>query len=322
MRLSLKHKKGNILKLTLLLVGLITSSSMAKSPKVIYGEDNRVEIGDSRFAHYAPSIAGLFSKKDFDKSSLKTDTPTISRYRDLTYYRSYETCDETAFRNQPTAATCTGFLVGNDILATAGHCVIQYGLDIKNEVNSNCRDAKWVFNYNVNSEENGKLQFEKDQVYDCAKIIRAQYNGDGDFALIKLDRARNNARPLKLNSQKSNYQKGADIFVIGHPTGLPQKFADGAKVQSNIYDHEFNADLDTFGGNSGSPVFNDAGDVIGILVSGETDYRVDNRRQCIVVNTCTGFLGSCEDNRSRTVRGESSTKIWMVQKALGKDYIK
>ncbi len=61
--------------------------------------------------------------------------------------------------------------------------------------------------------------------------------------------------------------------MIGHPVGLPTKFAGEAVVRSNQQSAFFVANLDTYGGNSGSPVFNsDTHEVEGILVRGETDF--------------------------------------------------
>jgi hypothetical protein len=90
------------------------------------------------------------------------------------------------------------------------------------------------------------------------------------------------------------------IVVIGHPSGLPTKIAGGAKVRDNSNDIFFSANLDTFGGNSGSAVFNEkSGEVVGILVRGENDYVNDKDRECQVVNKCA-------DNECR---GEDVTRI-------------
>ena len=44
------------------------------------------------------------------------------------------------------------------------------------------------------------------------------------------------------------------LVVIGHPSGLPTKIADGAWVRNNESEYYFVTNLDTFGGNSGSAV--------------------------------------------------------------------
>ncbi len=87
-------------------------------------------------------------------------------------------------------------------------------------------------------------------------------------------------------------------MVIGHPAGLPTKVSGGAKVRDAGPTGHFVANLDTYGGNSGSAVFNaKTGLIEGILVRGEIDYTW--RGGCKVSNTCAD--DGC--------RGEDVTKI-------------
>jgi Peptidase S46 len=90
------------------------------------------------------------------------------------------------------------------------------------------------------------------------------------------------------------------LYVIGHPCGLPQKYAPRARVRDNTPDTFFVANLDTYGGNSGSPVFNSSSNAVeGILVRGENDFV--SRGSCYVSMVCptTGCRG--EDVTRSTV---------------------
>src|SRR5690606_3208625 len=124
--------------------------------------------------------------------------------------------------------------------------------------------------------------------YSCAKIINRSLNGatQDDWALLQLDRKVTDRSPLTYRtSGKPNVQD--PLVVIGHPTGVPTKIADGANVRS-LKGTYFVANLDTFGGNSGSAVFNaETGVVEGILVRGTTDYVYDREQKCQVSNVCT-----------------------------------
>jgi hypothetical protein len=123
-----------------------------------------------------------------------------------------------------------------------------------------------------------------------------------DYAFIELDRKVTDLEPLKVRTS-GKISKGDSVVVIGHPTGLPTKIADGAKVRS-IQGKFFSANLDTFGGNSGSAVFNAVThEVEGILVRGETDYVYNSTLGCQVVNVCSN--DSC--------RGEDVTFIKNVE---------
>jgi V8-like Glu-specific endopeptidase len=65
-----------------------------------------------------------------------------------------------------------------------------------------------------------------------------------------------------------------EIYVIGHPCGLPLKYAPGAYV-CDVNETCFSADLDVYSGNSGSPVFDSkTHEVIGMAVRGDNmDFR-------------------------------------------------
>jgi S1-C subfamily serine protease len=117
---------------------------------------------------------------------------------------------------------------------------------------------------------------------------------------------------------------GTKLFVIGHPTGLPQKIADGASVKiANAVSYIdpigsiirkanfFTANLDTYAGNSGSPVFNKrTGKVEGILVQGAEDFRRNPDQ-------------FCNESAHRSNSGFSAKeKVFRITKVKGLDDIK
>ena len=97
------------------------------------------------------------------------------------------------------------------------------------------------------------------------------------------------------------------MLVIGHPSGLPTKIANRAYVRSNSHAAFFQANLDTYGGNSGSAVFDAlTGVVEGILVRGERDYIYDYDRRCMISKKCPD--DGC--------RGEDVSRITRVEKLM------
>ena len=121
-----------------------------------------------------------------------------------------------------------------------------------------------------------------------------------DYAVIKLDRVPENRTPLEIRI-KGSIKKGTELVVIGHPSGLPLKIADGARVTTKRWNF-FYSNLDTYAGNSGSAVFNrKTGVVEGILIQGATDY---------VAN------GSCNVSK-RTSNSNAKEKIFKITKVKG-----
>jgi len=77
--------------------------------------------------------------------------------------------------------------------------------------------------------------------------------------------------------------------MLGHPTALPLKVDMGGEVKA-VEQTTFNANTDSFGGNSGSAVLNAATGLIeGILVAGYTDYVQDG--SCSRPNVCDDDTG-------------------------------
>ncbi|MBC77690.1 MAG: endopeptidase [Halobacteriovoraceae bacterium] len=254
------------------------------STKVVYGEDNRVDVFESTNAMYvelANSTAAMISGSKVEENE-DGGYDIVSRSLE-----EGGICSSERFAKQPMAANCSGFLVGEDLLVTAGHC-------IRNQ--SSCNKYKWVFDFKVEFDTQAEISVGKDSVYGCKDIVNRALDSwsKDDWALIRLDRAVEGRRFLEYR-KSGEPAVGDNLVVIGHPTGLPTKIADGANVRA-LKDTYFTANLDTYGGNSGSAVFNaDTGVVEGILVRGERDYVYDSQNACRVTNVVADDEGRGED---------------------------
>lgn len=252
--------------------------------KVIYGQDNRLDLFrvlNPDHLEFAKSTAAMISNSkltEFNAHEYVIDSMTLEQTG---------VCDFERFAKQPVAASCSGFLVAKDVLVTAGHCIRSQ---------SDCEASSWVFDYKVDFENQSEVIVDKENVYSCKSIISRELNTEtqNDYAVIKLTKEVQGRLPLKIN-KKSPPKKGDSLMVIGHPSGLPTKVADGASVRS-VKDVYLIANLDTYGGNSGSAVFNmDTGLVEGILVRGETDYVWNNESACRISNRIGENEGRGED---------------------------
>ena len=99
-----------------------TFNSLADQ-KTIYGKDDREYVtSNSKYYAYSKSVAAiLFLPEDqvssFKKNgfSINSDAPTLKKEQNL--------CPGERFSSDVVMASCTGFLIAPDVLATAGHCV-------------------------------------------------------------------------------------------------------------------------------------------------------------------------------------------------------
>jgi len=255
-------------------------------PKVIYGTDDRLDLyaeTDPERREWARSVCGLFTPSRLSQTANNTFTLNTSAYRQL----GRPPCASEPFGDQPSAAFCTGFMVGEDLIATAGHCFNS------NDLNN----VRFVFGFVMEGPNQPVLEVPANQVYTGVAIVSRQLLGTLDYAIVRVDRpiTAPGARPLPIR-REGVIQPGTPVGMIGHPAGLPLKLAFGptTAVRSSSAEYFFVANLDAYGGNSGSPIFNvNTGLVEGILVRGEVDYRVSG--ECFVSNVVSDDGGRGED---------------------------
>ncbi len=270
-----------------LLAACSAARALAVMPEVIYGEDDRHDLYESavspQLREAARSTGALLKKSDI---GVDPADGTFSKLPGETYGEALNLCASEPFREQPNPAFCSGFLVGEDLFVTAGHCM---------ETQADCESIAFVFDFNVDIAGKDPTRVANRDVYSCKRLISRSLGetSQSDFAVVQLDRKVTGRTPLKFRRAGKIDDREA-IAVIGHPAGLPTKVAAGANVRTNVEGAFFVANLDTYGGNSGSAVLNaETFEVEGILVRGEEDFV--ERNGCRVSNVCTNDACRGED---------------------------
>ena len=119
-------------------------------------------------------------------------------------------------------------------------------------------------------------------------------SGSGvDLALIKLSRVPRGAKTLTFEDF-SNVRIGERVFVIGNSLGHGTCITNGIvsdKTRNVNGKMLLMTDCAVNGGNSGGPIFNDKGLVIGVIVSGITDAEGMNFAS--PASTVQAFIGRC-----------------------------
>lgn len=248
---------------------------------VIYGPDDRkdlYQVSDPQILERARSTVMLV--QDYKVSSFSSDTYQISGQ---TYGVAHQLCTTEKFWNQKAAGFCSGSLIAPDIVLTAGHCLPTEG---------SCQNTKFVFGYGYDSVNSSPDKVSKTDVYGCEELIHTEDDFYGaDFALVRLDRQVLDRDPLPIRTS-GMVSQGEAVMVVGHPSGLPTKVASNARVRSSQHPKFFTTNLDAYGGNSGSAVFNESSGLIeGILVRGPGNFLWQSG--CYASLTCTnnGCLG-------------------------------
>jgi hypothetical protein len=181
-----------------------------------------------------------FPTSDNDKRII--GEPNFEKIRDLSNETNvFNTARRVAFLNVNNESSCTGSLVGPDLILTNAHCVMDLGSGIMNDV------TKISINMEYLSADERNIAHA--QVTESVKT-----NPNLDYSLLRLD------QPLGKYYgwlELSDYMPtSGDVMVIQHPYGREKELA---RVNSNIVKaspwvlHYY---ADTEPGSSGSPVFN------------------------------------------------------------------
>ncbi|PCC73887.1 Trypsin-like peptidase domain-containing protein [Nannocystis exedens] len=181
----------------------------------------------------------------------------------------FDLCDP-RFAREPClpGARGSGFLVAryprrrrSRWLVTASHCIAPQQI----------ASTVVTFAFGLESVQDGRVRIPADEVYELrAELVRCADDDPADWAIFELDRevVGRTIRPLATEPIAAL----RPVHIAGHPLGLPRKLAGNAVVRDNSAADHFKANLDAYGGNSGSPIFDaETHAIVGLLVSGQED---------------------------------------------------
>ncbi len=241
---------------------------------IIYGDDNRLEVYEVqdellRERARRSTVAFILPRRlrESVQGSFAIEAPPVESV--------YGLCGGERFTGQPTAAWCSGVLIDDDLVLTAGHCLG----DTPEEVDHRCGAMAAVFGY-LYEDEDKLASIDADDIYRCRRVAswaRTPRELEApDYAIVQLDRAatpRQRVVPIRQRAVRS----GERISLVGFGVGLPAKVEQGARVtDTEQYAEYFGAETDTFEGASGSPVFDDAAELVAVHTRGQFDWSFDD----------------------------------------------
>ena len=277
------------MKLFIIVLLVIQFKTLA-SNKVIYGKDDRHEVNPVEFpiiSEWARSAATMIPNHQL----INQENSALYKISGITLRKRYNVCKDERFVEQISPSYCSGFLFKKKWILTAGHCANPDYFS----------SYAWIFDFIKHNLWNDASTTSPDNIYYSKKIIKRVY-GDIDYAIVELDREVKDRTPLPIR-RLGKVRDDAELVAIGSPSGVPTKLTFG-KIRKNQSSNIFVTNLDTFGGNSGSPVINvSTGEVEGIIVRGEEDYSYDPRSNC-------NRPKRCEENNCR---GEDIVRTTVIE---------
>jgi hypothetical protein len=252
-------------------------SSISKR-RLIYGPtpiDSRIEIRDlnPRIDYNRQIIARAESVgMVIEKEMLHLVTDSIYQLDiSSTLKATYNLCAGEPFENQPVIGVGTAFIVAGRTLVSAAHVF-----------SSPANQYAVVFGFEMVNKVGAYESFIPARNVYFPTLVKRQFD-NLDLAIVEVDRMFD--RPALELAPSFGLSDTTAVYMIGYPSGLPEKAALNAGIKENTQPEYFYTSLDAFQGNSGSPVFRlQDHTVIGVLVSGAPDFRWTGH--CNVSNVC------------------------------------
>ena len=203
-----------------------------------------------------------------------------------TLRQRFNLCGNIPFSTQPSVGIGTAFITDKTTMMTAAHVMnepveryaIVFGFELNNQLG--------IVDHIIHKTN---IFFPKTKLQSLAALDVMTFEVDRPFDRLPLTMG--NSRQLA---------EGHEVYMIGHPAGIPKKITANAGIMDNQHPQYFYTSLDSFRGNSGAPVFDFYNNtVIGVMVSGGLDYTFTG--DCYELNICSG--GDCPGEK--VIRMES-----------------
>lgn len=270
------------------LVGCATAAEEEPSPfgpfgkGDFYGNDDRQQIlaaNDPRVVQWGRSVAILVNRH-----ILTSAGPGLVAASVQTLGERHDLCSGERFADEPVLGFCSSYLIGPDLVATAGHC-------FKSTL---CEETAFVFDFYQGGASEDVSAIPRSNVYQCAELVARQYDSVHDYALVRLDRPVTGRTPFRLQSESPAV--GARVALLGFPSGILGKVDLAGKVV-RVEGNRIRTSVDSFPGHSGGVMVDmGTGRAFGVHIEGSTPSYVGTG-SCTRAAGCaavTPDAGSCQ----------------------------
>jgi len=173
---------------------------------------------------------------------------------------------------------CTGWLISSELVMTNYHC-IPGDQGVVTKVNL------WLGYLQTGSE---------DSVREIAvEPTPVESNRDLDYSIVRLSEPVQDFGFVDLNVAEVDDRQ--DLFVIQHPAGMPQQIVrrECRTVRVESGEGELVHTCDTLGGSSGSPVFSDDGEIVGLHFAGSVGRQENYAKIFARIRDDSSVLSRC-----------------------------
>lgn len=219
-------------------------------------------------------------KKVFDATVAILNSEDFHNQNPDTFADRYKMCIPTGFEQEKLWSMCSGVLISKNKILTAGHCISE----------DTCSDKVFTFDYNKADDVAG-LQKDANKIYHCKRVIKHSKPVPQiqlvDYAIVELDREVTDRSPTQIKSQGLN--QGL-VYGFGHPLGFSKKISEGYINNNQNHFNQtarepfYKISMNSFAGISGGPLVNERGELVGLIVRGDSNFIHD--KFCSYIQTC------------------------------------
>ncbi|MBL4709438.1 MAG: trypsin-like peptidase domain-containing protein [Flavobacteriales bacterium] len=219
----------------------------------------------------------------------------------------YSICESMPFSNERAFGCCSGFLIGPKLVLTVGHCIYdKVGEKWVKKTIKEISKMHVLLSYGGKPNDYEGALIDNSRVCKVKRCVDSEFDGVRDWAILELEDSIIGIEEISINTLP--IKKGKQLYMLGHPLGLPLKFTHSGQV-IRTSDNLYYCNLDGFGGNSGSPVFcAKTFQLVGVFSEGNEDLEANEDKECMEF--------AIEDKSTEEMRGESVQYLNRIKKCL------
>ena len=239
-------------------------ASPQRGQTLISESDDRKEVFEHESA-WMRSYAEQATVSLVDAAFFVTNNGIMTMLDGPSMLESLNLCPGERFAEQRRHSFCSGTLIDDDLVLTAGHCLIN---------EHTCANTRLLFNDHYIA-PGVRHSFSAADVFQCEEVVVQQAGdvslGQPDFAIVRLrTSATPRFQPAPVRRDAGLLDNGQHVKSVGFPDGIPAKIDMEGNVTNNSFlSNYFVSSLDGFHGTSGAGVYESDGYTLaGVLFGG------------------------------------------------------
>lgn len=217
--------------------------------------------------------AGILILKNQLQQIENSDFYTILNNKSLAQKIAANNTNEKFYKEPVSNSLGSCFAYSNDLIVTSKHVIYK----LVHQYEISLREIVVVYGFNNNNNNNNIIY--NNNIYVLKYDYKNTLEHNSDFVILKVEGFKNKHQLISdkyiatCEHNDMNYKQW-DLFMAGYPYGMPLKISIKGKIRNKYMSDNclYHTDLNAYQYTSGSPVFNQYHNVIGIIDQSNSDF--------------------------------------------------